>query len=224
MILLIDNYDSFVYNLARYFGELGCETHVVRNDAFSVEDVAGLRPDAVVLSPGPCTPHEAGICIELVRRLDETMPLLGVCLGHQAIAAAFGGRVVRSSPVHGRTSRIFHDGEPLFAELPSPFRGTRYHSLIVEESTLPADLNVIARCESGRVMAIQHARRPMYGVQFHPEAVLTEGGHQLLANFARMAGLPCALPATSEYEPGVPDADFWALDVVPVPPPLPTVS
>lgn len=222
MILLIDNYDSFVYNLARYFGELGCDTHVLRNDAVSVEDVAALAPDAVVLSPGPCTPNEAGICLELVRRLDETIPLLGVCLGHQAIAAALGGRVVRSSPVHGRTSQIVHEGTSLFAGLPCPFRATRYHSLIVEEVSLPAELQVSARCEAGLVMAIEHVARPIFGVQFHPEAVLTEGGHRLLANFARAAALPSSLPSGPEYEPSIPDADFWALEVSPVRPPLPT--
>jgi anthranilate synthase/aminodeoxychorismate synthase-like glutamine amidotransferase len=222
MILLIDNYDSFVYNLARYFGELDCDTHVVRNDAVSVADVAALRPDAVVLSPGPCTPYEAGICIELVRKLDAAVPLLGVCLGHQAIAAALGGRVVRSPPVHGRTSRIFHEGVGLFAGMPIPCRGARYHSLIVDECSLPAELRVTARCDEGLVMAIEHVTRPVFGVQFHPEAVLTEQGHRLLANFVRIAGVDCELTTCPEYQEDLPAADFWALDVAPVRFPLPT--
>jgi len=196
MILLIDNYDSFVFNLARYLVELGFETQVVRNDAISVEEVRQLSPRAVILSPGPCTPNEAGVCVELVRKLSDDVPMLGVCLGHQAIAAAFGGNVVRApEPVHGRTSLISHDGSPLFAGVPNPCRVTRYHSLVADESSLPENLRVTARTNDGLIMAFEHDRLPVFGVQFHPEAVLTQGGHQLLANFLTAAGLPSAAKA-----------------------------
>lgn len=190
MILLIDNYDSFVYNLARYFVELGCETKVVRNDAIDVAGVRTLAPAAIVISPGPCTPNEAGISLELVAKLSDTIPMLGVCLGHQAIAAAFGGSVIRApEPVHGRTSLIEHNQAGLFENLPSPLRVGRYHSLIVDETTLPRDLIVTARSSDGIVMAFQHQSCPLYGVQFHPESVLTLHGRMLLANFTRLAGL-----------------------------------
>jgi len=190
MLLLIDNYDSFVFNLARYVAELGVEARVVRNDAVSVDDVARMKPDAVILSPGPCTPREAGICVELVRRLSESIPMLGVCLGHQCIGAAFGAGIVRApEPVHGRTSLVHHDGTGLFAGLPDPLRATRYHSLIIEETSLPAELAVTARTVDGLVMAIQHAERPLAGVQFHPESILTSSGHVLLANFLHRSGV-----------------------------------
>ncbi len=193
MILLIDNYDSFVFNLARYFEELGFETDVVRNDALGVDDVRSMTPQAVILSPGPCTPAEAGICVDLVRELSDDVPLLGVCLGHQAIAAAYGASIIRApEPVHGRTSLISHEGNRLFDGLPNPYRVTRYHSLTVEENSLPASLNVTARTNDGLVMAFEHRTSPVFGVQFHPEAVLTQSGHQLLKNFLNAAGLPVA--------------------------------
>ncbi|MBI1310872.1 aminodeoxychorismate/anthranilate synthase component II [bacterium] len=190
MILLIDNYDSFVFNLARYVVELGFETQVVRNDAISVEEIRGLNPEAVILSPGPCTPNEAGICVDLVRELSDELPLLGVCLGHQAIAAAFGAGIIRApEPVHGRTSLITHDDSPLFDDVPNPCRVTRYHSLVVDESSLPDSLHVTARTNDGLIMAFEDRVRPVFGVQFHPEAVLTQSGHRLLANFLTAAGL-----------------------------------
>lgn len=190
MILLIDNYDSFVHNLARYLVELGAETEVVRNDALTVAQIAARQPQAIVISPGPCTPLEAGVSLEVVRQLGRTIPLLGVCLGHQAIAMALGGRVVRApEPVHGRTSLVWHAGTPLFAGLASPFHATRYHSLLVERDTLPAELVPTAQTADGLIMALEHSAWPVYGVQFHPESILTEGGHRLLANFLRLAGL-----------------------------------
>lgn len=190
MILLIDNYDSFVHNLARYFERLGQETHVVRNDAVDVMAVRALRPAAIVLSPGPCTPHEAGVSLNLVRELNTEIPILGVCLGHQVIAEALGGKIVRASePVHGRTSEIRHDGSRLFANLQSPLTVCRYHSLVVEPTTLPAELRATAWTEDGTIMALEHAHRPVYGLQFHPESILTEHGYDLLANFLRLAGI-----------------------------------
>jgi anthranilate synthase/aminodeoxychorismate synthase-like glutamine amidotransferase len=189
LILLIDNYDSFVHNLARYFELLGEETLVVRNDATTVGEVRRLAPDAVVLSPGPCTPAEAGCSVEIVRQLGGERPMLGVCLGHQAIAAALGGAIVRSAePRHGRTSEVNHDGTRLFAGAPSPLTVCRYHSLTVDEATLPSELRVTARADDGAIMAIEHTSRPLFGVQFHPEAALTQHGYQLLANFLRLAG------------------------------------
>ena len=193
MIILIDNYDSFVYNLARYIAELGCKSDVVRNDAVNVEEVARMAPRAIVISPGPCTPNEAGISMALIRELGSRIPILGVCLGHQALAAALGGNVIRApEPVHGRTSLIDHGGKRLFAGLPNPLRATRYHSLIVEEATLPRELRITARTAEGIPMALEHATWPAFGVQFHPESILTDAGHRLLANFLRLAGLPVA--------------------------------
>lgn len=191
MLLLIDNYDSFVHNLARYFVELGCEARVVRNDAVTVDEVRAMAPAAIVISPGPCTPREAGVSVPIIRELAPSIPILGVCLGHQAIAAALGGQVIRADePVHGRTSWIEHDERRLFANLPNPFRATRYHSLVVDEVTLPADLIVTARTEDGIPMALEHERWPLFGVQFHPESVLTQQGRSLLGNFLSLAGLP----------------------------------
>ena len=191
MLLLIDNYDSFVHNLARYFVELGCETQVVRNDALTLAEIQKLAPAAIVISPGPCTPAEAGISRDLVRELGSSIPILGVCLGHQVIAAALGGEVVRArEPVHGRTSLIQHDGTTLFAGLPNPLRATRYHSLIVDEATLPVELVVTARTDDGVPMALVHSHWPVFGVQFHPESVLTQRGRTLLANFLGLAGIP----------------------------------
>ena len=211
MLLLLDNYDSFVHNLARYCEELGCETEVVRSDAVTVEDVRGRAPRAIIISPGPCTPREAGVSVEVVRELGAEIPILGVCLGHQAIAAACGAAVVRAAePVHGRTAAIHHDGAGLFAGLPSPFRATRYHSLIVDEATLPADLRVTGRTAEGLIMALQHVQRPLYGVQFHPESILTEGGHQLLANFLEIAGIPSRAPIDAETPVVDSGDDFYA--------------
>ena len=198
MILLIDNFDSFVYNLARYFERLGHATRVVRSDAIDVAGVRRLAPVAVVLSPGPCTPSEAGCSLEVARNLSDEVPLLGVCLGHQAIAQALGGKVVRGpEPVHGRTSPVTHGGQGLFEGLPNPLEVCRYHSLVVDEASMPDCLEVTARTSDGVVMAIAHRERPVVGVQFHPESVLTESGYPLLVNFLRMAGLSVAEPAPS---------------------------
>lgn len=266
MILLIDNYDSFVYNLARYLQELGCDTRVVRNDRIGVDEVRALKPAAVVLSPGPGAPQDAGVCIELVRKLGTGVPMLGVCLGHQAIAAAYGAAVVRAAePVHGRTSLIQHDSNGLFAGLPNPLRATRYHSLIVAEATLPPDLVVTAYAASvvpdvgnglcavpptaGKrtatdggpytirgaghrtppaprganctdlIMAIEHRTRPVFGVQFHPESVLTQFGHHLLANFLSLSGIPFSGTESAELiEP--PQDPSWLIDKLPANVPL----
>jgi anthranilate synthase/aminodeoxychorismate synthase-like glutamine amidotransferase len=193
MILLVDNYDSFVFNLARYLERLGCETRVVRNDAIGPAEIAALRPEAVVLSPGPCTPAEAGCSLDVVRQLAPSIPILGICLGHQAIGAAFGARVVRAAePVHGRTSEIFHDGQNLFAGLPSPMVACRYHSLVVERASLPAELQVTAWTADGTIMALAHHALPVVGLQFHPESILTDTGYDLLAAFLRFAGISVA--------------------------------
>ncbi len=191
MILLIDNYDSFVYNLARYFERLGHVTRVVRNTAIDPAGVRRLRPAAVVLSPGPCTPERAGCSLELVRTLAAELPMLGVCLGHQTIAEAFGGRVVRArEPVHGRASLVRHNGRGLFAGLPNPLLAGRYHSLVVDAASLPDCLEITARIDDGTVMAIEHRELPIVGLQFHPESILTACGYPLLANFLRRVGLP----------------------------------
>ncbi len=206
MILLIDNFDSFVYNLARYLRRLGQQAQVVRNRAIDVEAVRRLEPAAVVLSPGPCTPREAGCSLDVVHRLGHALPILGVCLGHQVIAAAFGGRIVPArQPLHGTASPVNHGGTGIFAGLPSPFSGCRYHSLAVDEASLPACLTVTARSDDGTVMALAHRRYPIVGLQFHPESVLTEHGYPLLAAFLRLAGqdVPARLPALeSELAPG----------------------
>jgi anthranilate synthase/aminodeoxychorismate synthase-like glutamine amidotransferase len=197
VILLIDNYDSFVHNLARYFRRLGQETVVVRNDAIRLDDIPPLRPRAIVLSPGPCTPHEAGCSLELVRRFHATIPLLGVCLGHQSLAAALGGSIVRApEPMHGRISPVFHDGRDLFDGLPNPFPACRYHSLVVDEASLPPCLAVTARTASGVVMALRHRELPLIGLQFHPESILTPHGYVLLARFLLRCGetVPEVLP------------------------------
>ena len=184
MLLMIDNYDSFTFNLVQYLGELGAEVKVVRNDELSVQDVEALAPSHVVLSPGPCTPNEAGITLETIARLAGKVPILGVCLGHQAIGQAFGGKVVRAKQVmHGKVSRIRHDGRGVFAQLENEFIATRYHSLVVERDSLPACLEVSAQSEDGEIMGLRHRRLAVEGVQFHPEALLTEHGHQLLKNF-----------------------------------------
>lgn len=185
-ILLIDNYDSFTYNLVHYFAELGAQVEVVRNDAISATDAIGKKPDGIVISPGPCTPNDAGICLDLITTLQGRIPLLGVCLGHQAIGQAFGGHVIRAPQVmHGKTSAILHLGEGLFAGLPSPFVATRYHSLIVERATLPDALRITAETEDGIIMGLQHRTLPLHGVQFHPESIASEHGHALLGNFLK---------------------------------------
>jgi len=184
MILLLDNYDSFVWNLARYVRELGREPVVVRNDAATLDEITALTPSHIIISPGPCTPAEAGISVAVIRRFGPTTPIFGVCLGHQAIGAAYGGHVVRAArPMHGKTSEISHDGTGLFAELPSPFKATRYHSLVIEKRSLPAELRVTATAEDGEIMAVRHREHPVVGTQFHPESVLTEGGHGMVRRF-----------------------------------------
>ena len=188
MLLMIDNYDSFTYNLVHYLGELGAKLAVHRNDAITIDEVRALDPDAIVLSPGPCTPNEAGICLDLIRELGAEVPILGVCLGHQSIGQAHGGVVRRANQLmHGKTSDVVHQGLGLFDGLPSPFRASRYHSLIVERATLPADLCVTAETEDGVIMGLQHVRHPVHGVQFHPESIASEHGHALLRNFLRLA-------------------------------------
>ena len=190
MLLLIDNYDSFTYNLVHLLGELGAEARVHRNDQITVGEVLAAKPKAIVLSPGPCTPTEAGICLELIARAGPTIPLLGVCLGHQSIGQAYGGRVVRAAqPMHGKLSTIRHRGRTLFAGLPERFEVTRYHSLIVERSSLPSDLEVTAETSDGIIMGLSHKRHPVHGVQFHPESIASEQGHALVANFLALAGL-----------------------------------
>jgi anthranilate synthase component 2 len=184
MIAVIDNYDSFTYNLVQHLGALGARLQVFRNDAISVAELAARRPRAIIVSPGPCTPNEAGISVELIRSLGRTIPTLGVCLGHQSIGQAFGGGVVRAAiPVHGKVSRIHHDGRTIFAGLQSPLEATRYHSLIVARDGLPEELEVSAQLEDGTIMGLRHRRFPIEGVQFHPESVLTPAGKALLANF-----------------------------------------
>ncbi|HKV25112.1 MAG TPA: aminodeoxychorismate/anthranilate synthase component II [Candidatus Acidoferrum sp.] len=184
MILLLDNYDSFTYNLAQYLGELGCQVEVHRNDKISVEDIARRKPDKIVISPGPCTPQEAGISVELIEKLAGKFPILGVCLGHQAIGAAFGGKIIRAPKVfHGKTSEIRHDGKNIFRKLSNPFTATRYHSLIVERKSLPRELTITAETDDGIIMGLRHRRYKIEGVQFHPESVLTTSGKQLLQNF-----------------------------------------
>ena len=192
MILVIDNYDSFTWNLVHYLQELGSAVEVVRNDAMSVGQAMSSGADAFLISPGPCTPNEAGISLDLVAAAAAAgRPLLGVCLGHQSIGQSFGGTVARAATLmHGKTSRISHDGTGLFAGLPSPFTGTRYHSLIVEQADLPADLIVNARSEDGTIMGFRHVSLPIHGVQFHPESIATEHGHAMLANFMAIAGIP----------------------------------
>jgi len=220
MILLLDNYDSFVYNLARYVRELG-ETPVVhRHDALSVDDVAAMAPSHIIISPGPCSPTEAGISTELVRRLGATVPILGVCLGHQCIGAAYGAEIVRAGrPMHGKTSLIHHRSGGLFHGLPNPFRATRYHSLVIAPASVPPELEVLATSEDGEIMAVRHARHPVHGLQFHPESVLTEHGYRLVDHF--LHGVPrtprtVPLAADGALVPGGPEPSTLASAPPPV--------
>ncbi len=184
MLLMIDNYDSFTYNLVQYLGELGEDVNVVRNDEVDVPAVEAMRPARIVISPGPCTPNEAGVSLEVVRRLSGKVPILGVCLGHQAIGQAFGGKVVHARTLmHGKVSRIHHSSRGVFRGLPTPYEATRYHSLAIERDSCPADLEITAWTDDGEIMGVRHRTLPVEGVQFHPESILTEHGHQLLRNF-----------------------------------------
>ena len=184
MIVLIDNYDSFTYNLVQYFGDLGAETVVHRNDQITPDEVFALKPKAIVISPGPSDPDHAGICLELIQKAaNENMPLFGVCLGHQAIGQVFGGKIVREPPMHGKTSDIHHEGMSVFKDLPTPFEATRYHSLTIDPDTVPFCLSVTAKTEDGVIMGVQHKEKPIHGVQFHPESIATQHGHEMLKNF-----------------------------------------
>ena len=184
MLLMLDNYDSFTYNLVQYLSELGADVRVFRNDALTVDEIAALNPAQIVVSPGPCTPNQAGISVALIRRFAGTIPILGVCLGHQAIGQAFGGRIVRAQRVmHGKLSPVTHDGRGVFSGIPAPFAVTRYHSLVIERASLPDGLVVTATSDDGEIMGVRHREHAVEGVQFHPEAILTEHGKRLLANF-----------------------------------------
>jgi len=186
MILLIDNYDSFTFNLVQYFGELGQEIEVYRNDQITLLDIESKKPDYIVISPGPCTPNEAGISLDIVKELSGKIPILGVCLGHQTIAQAFGGKVVRAKRLmHGKTSLIYHDGKMVFTNIGEPFRATRYHSLIVEPDSIPKEIEVTAWTKEGEIMGLRHKELAVEGLQFHPEAILTEHGKKMLANFIK---------------------------------------
>lgn len=191
MLLLIDNYDSFTYNLVHYLGELGAVSDVVRNDKITAEQVIAAAPKAIVLSPGPCTPNEAGVCLDLIAKAGATIPILGVCLGHQSIGQAYGGKVIRApEPMHGKLSTVIHTGKGVFRGLPKRFEVTRYHSLVVERASLPDCLEVTAETGDGLIMGLQHKSHPVHGVQFHPESIASEHGHDLLANFLELAGIP----------------------------------
>ena len=184
MLLMIDNSDSFTYNLVQYLGELGADVRVFRNDAITLDDVAAMKPERIVVSPGPCTPNEAGISVPLIRRFAGEIPILGVCLGHQSIGQAFGGRIVRAQRVmHGKLSPVTHDGRGVFADVPSPFPVTRYHSLAIERGSMPGELEVTATSDDGEIMGVRHRTLAVEGVQFHPEAILTEHGMRMLGNF-----------------------------------------
>lgn len=190
MLLVIDNYDSFTYNLVHYAQELGAETRVVRNDDMSVTEALSSGAKAILLSPGPCTPNEAGICLDLIRQAPDDLPILGICLGQQSIGQAFGGKVIRAKEImHGKVSPMHHDGTGLFEDLESPFNATRYHSLSVERETLPGELLVNAWTEDGEIMGLRHATRPIHGLQFHPESIASENGHKLIGRFLDIAGM-----------------------------------
>ncbi len=190
MLILIDNYDSFTYNLVHFLGELGAESVVIRNDKVTAEEIIAQRPKAIVLSPGPCTPNEAGVCLDLIAKAGGRIPLLGVCLGHQSIGQSYGGKVVRAPvPMHGKLSAIHHTDKGVFNGLPQDFKITRYHSLIVERASLPDCLEITAETDDGLIMGLQHKQHPVHGVQFHPESIASQYGHALLANFLQIAGL-----------------------------------
>lgn len=197
MLLLIDNYDSFTYNLVHFLGELGADVVVRRNDALDVQQAMAMKPDGIVLSPGPCDPSQAGICLAMVAAAAETnLPLLGVCLGHQSIGQAFGGKVVQHNEiVHGKMGLMKHSNESVFRDLPQDFKATRYHSLVVDRATLPAELDVTAELEDGTIMGLQHRSKPLHGVQFHPESIASEHGHKLLQNFLDLVPTKTAIPA-----------------------------
>ena len=195
-VLLIDNYDSFTYNLFHYLGELGAEVKVVRNDEISADQALGLKPQGIVLSPGPCTPNEAGICLDVIKKANGTMPILGVCLGHQAIGQVYGGSVVRApEPMHGKLSRVHHTGKSVFRGLNNDFLATRYHSLTIDPPSMPASLEVTATSEDGVIQGVMHKSHPVHGVQFHPESIASENGHALLANFLNLARDFARVPA-----------------------------
>jgi anthranilate synthase component 2 len=188
MLLLIDNYDSFTYNLFHYLGELGEDVKVVRNDQISAEEALGLKPQSIVISPGPCDPDRAGICLELIEKADGNVPILGVCLGHQAIGQSYGGKIVRAPvPMHGKLSRIHHMGKSVFVGLEDGFEATRYHSLVVDRPSLPGTLEITAETDDGIIMGLKHKTHPVHGVQFHPESIASQNGHAILKNFLRMA-------------------------------------
>jgi len=189
MILMIDNYDSFTYNIVQYLYDLGQEVVVKRNDEITIEDIKNMEGiDAIVISPGPCTPTEAGISVDVIRNFKGIYPILGVCLGHQSIGQAFGAKIVKAKCLmHGKTSKIYHNEKGLFEGIPNPFNAVRYHSLVIDESTLPEDIEITARSDDGEIMAIEHKKYPIWGVQFHPESILTEYGHNLLENFLKMS-------------------------------------
>jgi anthranilate synthase/aminodeoxychorismate synthase-like glutamine amidotransferase len=217
MIVLLDNYDSFVYNLARYLQRLGQTTRVLRNDAISADELASLNPSAIVISPGPCTPRQAGCSLEVVRRLGGHIPILGICLGHQAIGETFGGRVIRATePVHGRTSQIFHQERGLFQNLPSPMIACRYHSLVVERESLPDCLDVTAWTLDGTIMAIEHREHCVVGLQFHPESILTEWGYSLIAAFLDRAGIKIDVDPAKLSEEQVEPVPLAPLPTAPV--------
>ena len=196
MLLLIDNYDSFTYNLFHYLGELGADVRVVRNDEISATEALKLKPDGIVLSPGPCTPNEAGICLDVIKLANGAMPILGVCLGHQAIGQVYGGSVVRApEPMHGKLSRIHHTGKSVFRGLNNDFQATRYHSLTIDPPSMPASLEITATSEDGVIQGVMHKSHPVHGVQFHPESIASENGHALLANFLQIARDFAKVPA-----------------------------
>ncbi|HVW72912.1 MAG TPA: aminodeoxychorismate/anthranilate synthase component II [Rhizomicrobium sp.] len=196
MILLIDNYDSFTYNLFHYLGELGAQVKVVRNDEITADQALALKPDGIVLSPGPCTPNEAGICLDVIRRADGRMPILGVCLGHQAIGQVYGGSIVRArEPMHGKLSRVHHTGKSVFRGLNNDFLATRYHSLTIDPPSMPTALEITATSEDGVIQGVMHKSHPVHGVQFHPESIASENGHALLGNFLQIARDFAPVPA-----------------------------
>ena len=196
MLLLIDNYDSFTYNLFHYLGELGADVRVVRNDEISAAEALGMKPEGIVLSPGPCTPNEAGICLDVIKQADGAMPILGVCLGHQAIGQVYGGKVVRApEPMHGKLSRVHHSGKSVFRGLNNDFLATRYHSLTIDPPSMPASLEVTATSEDGVIQGVMHKSHPVHGVQFHPESIASENGHALLNNFLQIARDFAKVPA-----------------------------